>query len=242
MQWPVVAIGIVAGCGRFDFQPLAGDGAAGGDGAGRTPVLVENFEAGTLVARWTKTEELGTVVVDGTRPHRGSYALHAQSAATTSAVEIQAMIGEGETFPELQGGGFARMFVYIATPGTVGGMQVLFEMQRQATSEGQQLGPLPDQTMHLYQYGTTPEQSLSSVTLTALDQWVCVEWQMLGGDSRVWVNDVELPDLHVQGLTPLVYDNFIVGEFQFSSDPSEPAHELWFDDVVLDTQRIGCAY
>src|SRR5262245_54567187 len=106
------AMVLVAGCGRYNFEPLSGDDA-------HVPALTEDFESGALAARWRAKELNGKVVVDATRPHRGAYSLHAHSFATSAMLELNAMIQESETFPALENGLFARTFVYIARSGPI---------------------------------------------------------------------------------------------------------------------------
>ena len=52
----------------------------------------------------------------------------------------------------------------------------------------------------------------------------------------VWVNDEEVPDLHV---TNLAHENYDVLRFGFEQYAGLVA-DLWFDDIALGTQQIGC--
>jgi hypothetical protein len=63
---------------------------------------------------------------------------------------------------------------------------------------------------------------------------------MLSGESRTWVNGVELTDLHLVGLRSLAYQIFGIGFFLSNAPAGEAAHDVWIDDVVGDVQRVGC--
>ena len=222
----IASVAYLAGCGRYGFD-------------GHAPVLVEDFEAGAPAALWTRHEINGAVTVDGSRPHRGAYSLHAHTFATASSVEVAAQIYETDTFPVLQSGMFVREFLYVATPGAPTSMEVYFNLAQQST--GQQLGRGVNGAPQFYQWGTMPDvNNWSKTTGLPLDSWFCVEWQIVGGDSRIWIDDAEVTDLSMSGLPNFVYDVLVLGFYEYRSNPAEPAHDAWIDDIVADTQRVGC--
>jgi hypothetical protein len=74
-------------------------------------LLCEDFESGALAPIWKQVvgQGGGLIAVDGVRAHSGRYALHVQASATGTATSVGGHIEETQTFPQLQGGLFARV-------------------------------------------------------------------------------------------------------------------------------------
>jgi len=85
----------------------------------------------------------------------------------------------------------------------------------------------------------------------APNTWYCLEVHFDGqhSEARVWVNDTEILPLHVTNWNPNMKDGFRnltdwapsyasvgIGYEKYSGDPAI----LWYDDIALGTQRIGC--
>jgi len=68
--------------------------------------------------------------------------------------------------------------------------------------------------------------------------WVCLE--MLLDRARpeidVWVDGVEVPDLHH---TDWALDNYDTVRFGFEKYAG-PGIDIWYDDIAIGTERIGC--
>jgi hypothetical protein len=68
--------------------------------------------------------------------------------------------------------------------------------------------------------------------------WVCLE--MLVDRARpeidVWVDGVEVPDLHH---TDWALDNYDTVRFGFEKYAG-PGIDIWYDDIAIGTERIGC--
>ena len=83
-----------------------------------------------------------------------------------------------------------------------------------------------------------------------LNQWVCLEWQIHVGTQgaiRVWVDDVEDPDLYIPADTSLVAPDsgegtVVVAGLGFFTDQAVTfsSYDVWFDDIAVSPQRIGC--
>jgi hypothetical protein len=88
--------------------------------------------------------------------------------------------------------------------------------------------------------------------------WACVAFQLDGGNHelRFWLNDVEVPELHVVGmektdatcteagvdgrwLAPLAFTTVSVGWESYQHD-AMGAHSAWIDDVAFDDEPIAC--
>ncbi len=85
----------------------------------------------------------------------------------------------------------------------------------------------------------------------APNTWYCLEVHFDGqhSEARVWVNDTEILPLHVTNWNPNMKEGFRnltdwapsyasvgIGYEKYSGDPAT----LWYDDIALGTQRIGC--
>jgi hypothetical protein len=83
-------------------------------------------------------------------------------------------------------------------------------------------------------------------------QWSCVEWQFDGPNNALslWVDGEPLSELDVRGTgqgcvaqpatfewTAPQFDHLDVGWESYQTDE---ARTLWLDDIVLDSERIGC--
>jgi hypothetical protein len=68
--------------------------------------------------------------------------------------------------------------------------------------------------------------------------WTCVELLLDHNTPAidVWVNGTEVPDLHSTKWAIDAYDYLRFGFEQYAG----PASELWYDDVAIGTQPIGC--
>ncbi len=84
--------------------------------------------------------------------------------------------------------------------------------------------------------------------------WTCVEWHFVvaTNEMQFWLNGAELTDLHVidrgegcggtglggQWLAPPAFQTLYLGWEHYQA----PANDinLWLDDVVVDTERVGC--
>jgi hypothetical protein len=204
-------------------------------------VLCEDFESGTLIARWSKLESHGSVTVENTLAHGGSFALRAHANAVTPNNSISAHIAETESFPTLQAGLYARAFVYLpSSSGAPATPAIVFEMYQNSPMEGDQLD-LDGTTgaFMYYQYLSNPEISVTSATALPLDRWVCLEWEMLSGETRTYLDGTELTDLYRAGNDVLAFDHFNLG-YDFFKSANQPAYDLYIDDFALDTTRIGC--
>ena len=82
--------------------------------------------------------------------------------------------------------------------------------------------------------------------------WACVEWQFDGPNDtmRFWLDGQPLPDLTMDGVgqgcvhQPATFrwtaPTFADVDLGWESYQADDARTLYVDDVVLDTQRVGC--
>jgi hypothetical protein len=69
-------------------------------------------------------------------------------------------------------------------------------------------------------------------------EWVCFEMMSdaSSGSFDIWVNGQEVPDMHVTNLAHDDYDTLRFGFEKYAG----PATDIWWDDVAIGTQQIGC--
>jgi hypothetical protein len=75
-------------------------------------------------------------------------------------------------------------------------------------------------------------------------RWYCIEWFLDGpkSEARFWYDGVERTDLHWQKTKPeYVFPAFRSMKFGwYEHQGSKTPYEAYIDEIVLDTQRIGC--
>jgi hypothetical protein len=197
------------------------------------------------------------VVIDGKRARSGIKSVRTSAAGGfftraffgLPAESLTAFVGKTM---------FARAMVYM--PAAAGGLHTTI-IQGSGPPAGATTGTayykfghtFADKFMVNYAggFGTCNDCNVVSTSTHPPDQWVCIEWQWDTANStqRYWLNSVELTDAYttLQGspMAPtqaawpaprlealeLGWETYI-----FDLGPAE----LWFDDVVLDDERIGC--
>jgi polysaccharide lyase-like protein len=86
---------------------------------------------------------------------------------------------------------------------------------------------------------------------TVAGRWVCMEWELKAADNNIniWLDGVAQPDLsvsttsHALNSTPFVFPAFNsmwIGWQLYQGGPTPNQFNLWFDDIVLSSQRVGC--
>jgi len=88
--------------------------------------------------------------------------------------------------------------------------------------------------------------NVSSTTSLPRDRWACIELSLddgtggSTGELRVWVDDVELTDLHQTGLAVSALDQLALGPTLQLTAGTVP-FAVFIDEVALDHAHIGCA-
>ena len=231
---------VAAGCGRFSFDPLTGDGGTSGDGGGGCPafaIFCEDFESGSLLPRWPTVETAGngTATITTARPHGGARSLEATVPNTGSSGNGAAVAPIGpfssgtlavrewvnatvpiENFDLVSGFGDANVKNYTTVGGDNVGNWVISEART----------------------GNTMPTDSSSTTPTTANTWVCVELVFTFGSTphtEVFVNDTQV--LSTNSITPSPTFSYVrVGAVRGDN----LGFHVFVDDVVVATQRIGC--
>lgn len=252
----------------------AGAGGAGGDGGtaaggsaecGVGGTLCFDFEDGQIPQGWAPVTNsgAGSILVDNTRAHGGSYALHVADGSG------QPMHSLGFTLPDDFGGVmWGRVYMYLTPEGPAQHGATL--KARYADAADTMFGP---ENLDWYEVGLghgsyetiwhspqpptgLPEWEMIAETPVTLDQWYCQEFLFDGaneaGDEaalpRMWIDgsEIEFPEQHLypgDAVKP-VFDkatHFILLEVGLIMyHPLDSTTNLWMDDLALGPQRIGC--
>jgi hypothetical protein len=252
---------LVASCGRLNFDGVAGgDGpganqdATGGDGAtgdgelGGTAAVVDCAASSLLLcdtfekpnvdsALWITEEFNGAVTIDSPTAHRGARSLHstivslpASGASNARAVHVA----------DLPTHVFIRAFIRQHGTPAAGAMYLNPNAGTTGPNNAIELRNVGG-TLAVDTYNPANTRTVATASFPA-DTWTCVELELQGLPTtgtalvsvRVYVEDVVVPELQqtVQ-LGPMI--QLAVGVFDRSIT------DAWLDDLIVDTQRIGCA-
>ncbi len=205
-------------------------------------IFCDDFESGAI-GKWTTTDTnggKGQVAVSQTVAFRGAFSLSASTAANLAADGgFSSVSGYVEKdFTQLSPATLAaRVYLYApAAPGNFAVFMALFE----------QLNGFAVGTDNLNRYVVTQDQGNNpdqhSTVPLPLNRWVCVELVVDFSSVATPLGRVQLfsdsqPVLDFQPSVPTLANEFDVGMLR---SPGDVPVELFFDDVVLATQRIGC--
>lgn len=230
----------------------AGQNAASGNGgAGSGPssgcvgsklALCEDFESGKLDANvWKLTQKKGTVTLDTARVAPGSkFSAHVHvDAGSDTTVGLV----ESKTFPALKAGLFARARIYIPNASTAS----LFMGDRHSRLiYAQGASPYGEYALGIWNGGliqnhySKTDDSQDTKMLPPFDQWFCLEYELdsAAGNVKAYLDGAEITALRHQGWPASNIDTLMFGVDRFGSFPV--AEDIWFDDLAVDSARIGC--
>jgi hypothetical protein len=214
-------------------------------------IFCDTFESGSVGAAppspWSTASTAGEVTVDGTTPaHSGTKSVHI--ADTTNDYDTLLVLHSASVLPVAGGRFYVRTWMMLGGPMSAQHnsfiLADLFAMQGQGNS----LRVGEDIQMLMYTVMGDAHGALSNqnyyndgkpgVSFTP-NTWTCLEL-LLGsgspGEVDVWVNGVEVPDLHHTDWAVDNYDNVRFGFEKYAG----PAVDIWYDDIAIGTQRIGC--
>lgn len=284
MRWTIVALAFALGCSGDKPNDVPADTSVGGDGAAHDAAtadagrdlstdrglffgasrcaaanvaLCEDFESGTLAARW---QTVGTApVIDTVQAARGTHALHIDLHANGPSY-----IKETTTFPALAGGYYARAFIYFTHMPTTGMTYAHWTAFASSTSIGEiRLSGQYQNGKNLWGVGTDSGMNASGTgdwttndndpanapRTIPIGEWMCVEWQhdSANDTTRVWWDGVEHPSLatsathHGGNTNPFAIPDITAAWFGWQEyQTSTQEFELWIDELAIDSQRIGC--
>jgi hypothetical protein len=241
-------------------------GTAGAGGLGSCPgVLCEDFESGQVdPAKWsTPVMGAATMTVETTNVAHGKYAVQFHGPANPAGNDYTYIISKSAP-ASLAKHNFGRAYMYISLQrndidmgmifgGTAGFPKPTY-MSIANHSTGYQLGFIklsgsPGGEVQAYPKGDMPVM-----------KWSCVEWEFNDDPDEInlWLDSkvigslnnmtVAYPGGKVPG-TPLynnmdsgligAFTDFGFGFYDWHSG-GRPAFDLYYDDIVLNTERVGC--
>jgi hypothetical protein len=233
-----------------------GAGTSGGAGAGGAGdpcssrqglIFCDTFEGATSTvppAPWTTT---GTVTVDSTTPaHSGQKSIHIGD--TTNDYDTLLILHDAAVLPTAAGRFYVRVFMQISMPMSAQHNTFILSdlFANQGAGNALRLGE--DDNMLMFTLDGDTHAALSNAdyysdgNLPGIQftpgAWTCLEMLL---DSKkpeidVWVGGVEVPDLHHTDFPIDDYDNLRFGFEKYAG----PAMDIWYDDIAVGTQPIGC--
>jgi hypothetical protein len=245
------------------------DAGAAADAEGGPPCitagteLCDDFESGQIdPARWMtpKPSSGVTVTLDSQRAHSGRFAVHVHGVA---GGQNKGLLTESVTFPAKDNSFYARIFAYFSPdlPAADGGdfhTGFIFgsgNNDKGSVETGMGLIGGDRQYLGYSIFYGSPSYEFGpwSNTRVAPNRWICMELFEDGSSPatekrRVWVDGAELTDLRSDSATAAgsanpnhaspSYDLLSVGLGEFHPSPS--LTDMWFDDVRVSAEPIGC--
>ena len=178
----------------------------------------------------------GAPTLESARVYRGQFALLSSMPATTAGSNMAAQILASQSWPAHL---FVRFFGYLPSPWPVGAD--LFTAL-DGTNNGVALYLTEnDAALSIINFGPSTNGIAISSTRAPLAQWLCFEMEVdsTGQNVNVWMNGSMVNDL--SGATPIGDPQLLSVGLLYDSPPAAwPAVDAWFDEVAVDTSRIGC--
>ena len=230
-------------------------GRAGGSashcGARPGMVFCDDFEAdapGAPPAPWTTTETTATqVTVDGTNPAgSGSKSIHVQP--TSNDYDTFLALHDTAVLPVSGGKLYLRFFIRLAQPMTAQHNTFVRADLYAAQGNGNNLLFSEDNQMIMESIGGDGQSAMSNNSYYSdgnmigahfeQGQWTCVEILLDHNTPAidVWVDGVEVPDLHSTAWKIDAYDYLRFGFEKYAG----PASDIWYDDIAFGSQPLGC--
>lgn len=236
-----------------DVQP-PGDAGADGDADAGTHactdagvIFCEDFEQ-PLTAVWNTSGSGGPGVRDTTRSHSGTTSLHlATNAINNVGGSYSVGIAETQTFANtaLATGFYARAWIYVPSTSTFANGMAFFGVQQAVSPwQGTDVQITTANKVSLVNY-TGSGGYAETTTALVRDVWDCVEWHMVygltNGSVTLWISGTpaaSLSNVSTQPSPP--YGSLFVEAAFYQVSVAQPAVEIWVDDVIVDSQPIGC--
>jgi hypothetical protein len=246
--------------GRAGAGGAAGKGGGGGAGTGGVgpshcntrPGLVfcDDFEAdapGAPPAPWTTTESGPTeVTVDGTNPAAsGTKSIHV--VTTSNDYDTFLALHDPAVLPVAGGKLYLRFYIRLAMGMTMGHNTFVRGDLYASPGTGNNLLFSEDNYMIMESINGDGQAAMANNNYYTDGKiganypagvWTCVELLLDHNAPAidVWVNGTEVPDLHQTKWGIDAYDYLRFGFEKYAG----PASELWYDDIAIGTQPIGC--
>jgi hypothetical protein len=213
----------------------------------------ENVAVGTAQQTATWRPE-GTVSID-TQVAQGARSLHLQAAAgQNSRIQVTGFAPPNNSF-------FGRMNMFVEQFPT-GPDNAHFVLVEATGNGGERVRPIGGQfkqgvnAVSIWGVGsdggaTGDWTDWQATAPTASGQWVCMEWHMDAANNSVdvFIDGTLKPELSVStnahggAQTPFVFptfNNLSLGWVVFQGGAVPSNYNVWLDDIVLSSERVGC--
>jgi hypothetical protein len=216
--------------------------------AGSGFVLCEDFEGAALDGRlWSPDSQntAGSVLaLDTSRAARGNSSLHLHLAPQAVGQYAGAILNHQASFPALAGAMYGRVFIYMEADPPAHNMQLVAGHQL-TPHQGTYGDNINVTRFYAVQWNQSPhiDEGFNSSTQISLNRWMCLEWYYSGnsGETRTWVDGTELTDIHETNWEKVTFQQFDLGLGEPEGDLVAPGgFDAWYDELALDTARIGC--
>lgn len=213
-------------------------------------IFCDDFETapvgGVPSARGWLPQVSGSIAIDGTTPaHSGSRSVRASPG--TNDFDTFFVFHDASVLPTTGGKFFLRLYMQIAqamtpmhntffvadlfaTPGAGNAVRVGEDISMlMMTVGGDAHGYLSNQNYY--------NDGRPGIAFTP-GVWTCVEvsFEPALTTMDVWVDGVEIPDMHPTNIQQDSYDALRFGFEKYAG----PASDIWYDDIAIGTQRVGC--
>jgi hypothetical protein len=186
------------------------------------------------------------VTIDGTTPaHSGSKSVHVH--AGDNDYDTLFVLHDATILPAPNGKFFLRAYMRLsrAMAGGHNAFIIADPYAMQGTGNNLRIGEMNAMLMYTIMgdgHGALSNQNFYNDgkpgVAFAPSTWVCLEALIDHGHPEidVWVDGTEVPDLHHTDWALDSYDSVRFGFEKYAG----PGIDIWYDDIAIGTQRIGC--
>jgi hypothetical protein len=234
--------------GRGGGAGTSGGGAGGGGNpsCATRPGLIfcDDFEAATpgstpSATPWSTSmvASSGTVTIDGAMSTPGGQrSVHISDSATD--YDTLLVLHAASILPTSTGRFYVRFFARFGSALSTG--HNTFVLADIFTKQGQGNNFRFGEDSGYLEYTTLGDSNAGHATgLTiAPNSWTCLEILLdhTKPEVDVWIDGAEIADMHHTNYPLDNYDNVRFGYEKYAG----PAMEIWYDDIAIGTQQIGC--
>ena len=223
--------------------------------------VCEDFE--TTVALdggiWHATTKNGSVTIDSIHAARGSSALHVhvENAAGNHAVLMNSSLFAAGGWPGNHF--FGRTFFWLEPSATTNHNGFITAQGPVLAADGGPTGSSAIYGVHethdnfVTHYGLNGppdggfcDCGVKSSRPIPVGHWACLEWEFDGpaNSTHTWVDEEEVLDAAItpaMGYRAPQFQNLTVGFTMYHTElDAGAAYDLWYDELALDSARIGC--
>jgi hypothetical protein len=192
-----------------------------------------NFESG-IPANWPSMTVNGSAEIDGMHVCRGLRALHLYATSGSAQVDVH----DGQTFANGLSTVWVRLFAY--QPGPLSATRTTFAYVSQASAPFGGIAVGADSgSLFVYDSMAAPATTTSTTPFPP-DRWNCLELAIAPGETRVWLDDTEVSDLHLHVVTEPSPPLSVIAAGV--SDGQRVPPDVWLDEIAISTHGyIECA-